>query len=561
MYVPINSSSLGIITVFYRALKKLDNGALPLLPGGELHMRIVDNLELHRGNDTRRLQLVAFTGLGLQPFFIWFTDTDANAFALIAPGYLTEIEEGWQDQATRLIERQQAAEAAQLKEMAATLRHPMKGLTVIRNGRIFDSQNARLGALSDVYVLRGRITAVLPAGSPAQGVDNELDAKGRVVLPGLFDMHVHTSRWEGGVNLASGVTSVRDMGNDNATIQQMLDETTRGELLQAQIVPAGFLEGEGENSASQGFHVHDLEGAKNAIDWYAEHGYPQIKIYNSFPKAILRDTTAYAHSRGLRVSGHIPVFLRAQDAVEQGYDEIQHINQVLLNFLVTPTTDTRTLDRFYLPAQKVADLDFDAQPVKDFIALLKEHKTVIDPTLSAFAFIAQHQGDVLAPYVAFVDHMPLNMQRSARVAQMKIPDEKTAARYQKSFDKMVEFVGRMYKAGIPLVAGTDDIPGFVLHSELASYVKAGLTPAQAIQVATWNGAQYTRTINDRGSIAPGKLADLLIMEGDPTVNIADIRKIGMVLTQGQWLSPTEIYQRLGVKPFVQSSLAIHSVAN
>jgi len=157
------------------------------------------------------------------------------------------------------------------------------------------------------------------------------------------------------------------------------------------------------------------------------------------------------------------------------------------------------------------------------------------------------------------EHMPLDIQRSTRVAQMKIPDDKTAARYRKSFDKMVEFVGRMYKAGIPLVAGTDDIPGFVLHSELENYVKAGLTPAQALQIATWNGALYTRTLNDRGSIAPGKLADLLIIEGDPTVNIADIRKVNMVITQGQWLSPTEIYQRMGVKPFVQDSVGVRSL--
>jgi len=561
MYVPLNSNSLGIVTAFFRAMQRQPDKALPLLPGGELRMRAIQTLELRRGNEARRVQLVVFTGLGLQPSFFWFTTgPEAKTFALVVPGYLTAIEDGWQDQATHLIEQQKSAEAAQLKEMAATLRHPLKGLTVIRNARIFDSQLARVGAPSDVYVLRGRIAAVLPAGSPAEGADNEINASGRVVLPGLFDMHAHTARWDGSVHLAAGVTSVRDMGNDNETLQQMLDETARGELLEPQIVPAGFLEGEGENSASQGFHVHDLQGAEKAIDWYAEHGYPQLKIYNSFPKQFLRDTTAYAHSRGMRVSGHIPVFLRAQDAVEQGYDEIQHINQVLLNFLVTPTTDTRSLDRFYLPAEKVADLDFDSKPVQDFIAFLKQHNTVIDPTLSTFAFIAQRHGEVLAPYAEFVEHMPLDIQRSTRVAQMKIPDAKTAARYRKSFDKMVEFVGRMYKAGIPLVAGTDDIPGFVLHSELEGYVKAGLTPVQALQIATWNGALYTRTLNERGSIAPGKLADLLIMEGDPTVNIADIRKVNMVITQGHWLSPTEIYRRLGVKPFVQGSVGVRSLA-
>src|SRR5207344_1280721 len=128
-------------------------------------------------------------------------------------------------------------------------------------------------------------------------------------------------------------------------------------------------------------------------------------------KEILRDTIAYAHGRGMRVSGHIPVFLRAQDAVDAGYDEIQHINQVLLNFLVTPTTDTRTLDRFILPAEKVADLDFDSKPVQDFIALLKAHQTVIDSTLTAFDFIRQRDGDMSQAYAAISDHMPPDVQR------------------------------------------------------------------------------------------------------------------------------------------------------
>src|SRR4029453_371366 len=124
--------------------------------------------------------------------------------------------------------------------------------------------------------------------------------------------------------LGAGVTTVRDMGNDNDSLQQMMAEEKAGGLLMSHIVPAGFLEGESPMSARGGFVVKDLAGAKKAIDWYAEHHYPQIKIYNSFPKDALRDTGPHAHSTGLRVSGHIPAFLRAQDAVEAGYDEIQH---------------------------------------------------------------------------------------------------------------------------------------------------------------------------------------------------------------------------------------------
>ena len=118
---------------------------------------------------------------------------------------------------------------------------------------------------------------------------------------------------------------------------------------------------------------------------------------------------------------------------------------------------------------------------------------------------------------------------------------------------MVDFVGVMYRAGVPIVAGTDDVAGFTLHSELALLVKAGLTPAQALQVATRNGARYTRTSNDRGSIAPGKLADLVLVDGDPTKNIEDVRKISAVITRGFVIYPAEIDATLGIAPFVKDA--------
>ena len=144
---------------------------------------------------------------------------------------------------------------------------------------------------------------------------------------------------------------------------------------------------------------------------------------------------------------------------------------------------------------------------------------------------------------------------------MKIPDDATAARYKASYAKMVEFVGRMYRAGIPLVAGTDAIAGFTLHGELELYVKAGLSPAQALQVATLNGARYTGTLHDRGSIAPGKLADLVLVDGDPTTNIGDLRKVALVITQGKLISPAAVYHALGVKPFVSEVPGVEPIAN
>ena len=550
MYVPQNGS-YAPISVFIAALASRPQAPLALLPNGSLRLRTLDEVEVERDGVRQRVQLIEQTGLGFTPWLYWATT--GSAPRLFASGDLSGqmfIEDGWQHNRALLEARQRVADRAALRERAQRQRHPLPGLTLVRNARVFDSATATLGAPADVYLLRGRITAVLPAGSAAHAADNEIDAAGRVLLPGLFDMHGHVWSWGGALDLAAGVTSVRDMGNHNAGLQAMLDDRAAGHLLMPHIVPSGFLEGRSPFSSSFGILIGTLDEAKAAVDWYAQRGYPQLKVYNSFPKEILRETVAYAHGRGMRVSGHVPAFMRAEEVIEQGFDELQHINQVMLNFLVTPETETRTIERFRLPADKVADLDFDSQPVQDFIALLARRQTVIDPTLATFDFMQRRAGEIARPFAAVADHMPPDVRRDLFEPGLAIPDDTTDRRYKRSYAKMVEFVGRLYRAGVPLVAGTDNLPGFTLQAELALYVDAGLTPAQALQVATRNGARYSGTAAERGSITPGKLADLVLVDGDPTRDIADLRKVALVITQGHWLSPKALHESMGIVPFV-----------
>lgn len=550
LYAPLGGTPAGY-SVTLAAMAKRADGKLPLIPGGTLTMRKVADATVTRGADRRKVALMSITGVGLTPTFVWATtEAKPRLFAVIFPGYVQLIEEGWEANANALEARQKKIEGDVILAMQTRLAHPLKGTTLIRNARVFDSKRAALGSASDVLLRNGRIVSVTATGKGSIKARNVVDAGGRVLLPGLFDMHGHLSRWDGGLNLAAGVTTVRDMGSDNATLQQIMAQERSGVLMMPRIVAAGYIEGKSPMSSSGGFTISNLAEAKKAIDWYAKHGYPQVKIYNSFPKEHLRATAAYAHKKGLRVSGHVPAFMRAEEVVEQGYDEIQHINQVLLNFFVTEKTDTRTLERFYLPAEKTATLDFDSTPVQDFIALLARKQTVIDPTLTAFDFLRQRAGTVSQTLAAVADHLPPDIQRNLRVAEMKIPDGATAARYEKSYMKMIEFVGRLYKAGVPLVAGTDDVPGFTLHRELELYVQAGLTPSQALQVATLNAARYARVLNDRGMIEPGKRADLVLFDGDPTAQIADIRKATLVIKGTTAYYPSEIYEELGVKPFV-----------
>jgi imidazolonepropionase-like amidohydrolase len=549
IYSPLNGTPQAF-SVALTALAKRPDAKLALIPSGTLTSRKLMDLEVARGNEKQRVQLLALTGIGFVPTTVWATTGDSpRLFAFIYPGFIQVIEQGWEKNGAELETRQIAAEKELLVDFNQRLSHALPGATLIRNARVFDSERAELGESSDVLIEGGRVIEVSPAGTSTRKAGRVIDAANRVLLPGLFDMHAHVGFWDGGLHVGAGITTIRDMGNDNPTLLELMKQEKAGTLLMPHVVAAGFVEGESPHASRSGFVVKNLDDAKRAVDWYHENGFPQIKIYNSFPKDILVETTDYAHTRGLRVSGHIPVWLRAQDAVLAGYDEIQHINQVLLNFLVTDKTDTRTLERFYLPAEKVGTLDFDSAEVQKFIALLAKRKIVIDPTLATFNFIRQQDGVMSQEFAAVADHVPPDVRRGFLSAQMKIPDESTHARYEKSYAKMIEFVGRMYKAGIPIVAGTDDIPGFTLQRELELYVEAGLTPSQVLQIATYNGAKYSRVLDDRGVISPGRRADLILVDGDPTKNISDIRKVALVIKGEVAYYPGEVLEAMGVKPF------------
>ncbi|HEX6637587.1 MAG TPA: hypothetical protein VF033_08005, partial [Steroidobacteraceae bacterium] len=325
IYSPLNGTPQAF-SVALTALAR-SGGKLPMIPSGTLTQRKLLDMDVSRGSEKRRVQLLALTGVGFTPTTVWATTGDApRLFAYIYPGQLQLIEEGWQSNAADMEAKQVVAEKELLVDFNKRLTHALPGTTLIRNARVFDSEQATLGGPTDVLIEAGRIIEVTPSGAITRKADRVIDAANRVLLPGLFDMHTHVGFWDGGLQVGAGVTTIRDMGNDNPTLLELMKQEEAGTLLMPRVVPAGFIEGESPHASRSGFVVKNLEEAKKAVDWYHSNGFPQIKIYNSFPKDILSETTEYAHTKGMRVSGHIPVHLRAEEAVIAGYDEIQHIN-------------------------------------------------------------------------------------------------------------------------------------------------------------------------------------------------------------------------------------------
>ena len=374
-----------------------------------------------------------------------------------------------------------------------------------------------------------------------------VDAQGKTLLPGLWDMHVHLSEDQGLFNLACGVTTVRDLANDVDQLQDMRKRWDSGEGIGPRVLMAGFMDGPGPYAGPTKVLVSTEKEALDWVDRYAKLGYVQIKLYSSLDPKLVPPIVKRAHELGLRVSGHIPNGMSAEQAVRAGFDEIQHANFLVLNFL-DPKIDTRTPARFSEVAKHAAELDLNSPRVKSFIALLKEHGTVSDPTLGAFEgmFIGE-PGKVDPSLAAVADRLPPQVQRGLYSGGLNPPEDQKQ-RYRDSYRTMENLVKALHDAGVTIVAGTDGAAGFNLHRELELYVDSGIPAPEVLRIATLGAARVMKRDQDLGSIAPGKLADMVLVDGDPAARISDVRRVVLTIKDGITYDPNAIWTTLGVKP-------------
>jgi imidazolonepropionase-like amidohydrolase len=309
---------------------------------------------------------------------------------------------------------------------------------------------------------------------------------------------------------------------------------------------AGILDGPGPFAGPTKVLVDNAQEAEKAIDRYKMLGYEQIKVYSSIKPELVPAIIARAHRNGMRVSGHVPAFMTAEQVVKLGFDELQHVNFLFLNFLADTVKDTRTPVRLTAPAEHAAELDFDSAQVRQFITLLKDRDIVIDPTLSIFEKnCTDRPGKIARAMAPVADRLPPNVRRAYLAGGLPVPEGKDQ-RYRDSFEAMLRMVAELHRAGIRIVAGTDATPGFSLHRELELYVQAGIAAPEVLRIATLGAASVMKHENELGSVSPGKLADLIVVDGDPTARISDIRKVQMVVKNGTVIESDKLYQALGL---------------
>ena len=533
--------------VLARALLRAPGGRIDLLPAGEMRIEESGSVRVTANGQARTVHLYALAGAGFEPNWIWL-DEDLRLFAT-CDGWTALIREGWESAVPDLARYQEERDAVRLKDNAARLTHRPAGPLAIRGARLFDPVTGAVRPDTTVVVTGNRITAVGRDGEVAIPADAEvIEARGRFLMAGLWDMHTHLSPLDGPLNIAAGVTTVRDMANDIDQLTEMRRKWDTGEAVGPRVLRAGIIDGPGPFAGPTKVLVDNEKDALAWVDRYADLGYQQVKLYSSLDPKLVPAIAKRAHERGLRVSGHIPNGMTAEQAVRAGYDEIQHANFLFLNFL--DGIDTRTPARFTAVAEHAAELDLASPPVRSFIQLLKERGTVLDPTVGVFEeMLTARPGELSPLYAAVADRVPPQVQRGFRSGGLNPPADK-AQRYADSFRKVLALVRALHDAGVTIVAGTDAQAGFSLHRELELYVQAGIPPAEVLRMDTLGAARVMKKDGELGSVEPGKLADLILIDGDPVARISDVRRVTLTVKDGVVFDPAAVYATLGVKPAV-----------
>lgn len=543
-----NDDSPWSLGLYARALLRSPNRHLEIAPRGALRLDVAGEKTFEVSGRTIKATAYRISGISLDPLYV-LLDSSGRMMAALAGGQVTVLE-SLESEAPRLLALQRELEMDRYKLAQDRLAHTFDAPVRIHNVRIFDPATSLVGEPVTVTVFGERITAidVEPAVHDKVGTYS-IDGGGGVLLPGLHDMHAHNTLQTGLLYLAAGVTSVRDMGNDNLFLLDLIERIDAAELPGPRIIPTGLVEGASPYSTRAGFVIGTLEEGLDAVRWYADRNYWQLKLYSSVKPDWVAPLAAEAHRLGLGVTGHVPAFVTPDQAIEKGYDEIAHSNQLILGWVLDQFEDTRTPLRLTAMA-RAADLDLESAKVRRTLDLIAQHNTAIDTSAVTLEHVMLSRAGEFSPATAhFVDHMPIGYQRYRRRAFVSTDEPGSDQRYRAGFQKLIDTIGMLHARGVRLLPGTDMGEGLPLHRELELYVRAGITPAEALRLATLGAEEYLGRDQSLGRVARGQLADFILVDGDPTEDITAIQRLRLVMKGGTAYLPSEIYQELGVRPF------------
>ena len=379
LYLP-NNSSPWVLGATLHALVASPDRRLKLLPSGEARAEEIRRVQVGAGKSAATYTAWAVWGLGgapsvgcpgqdISPTFV-LSGKEGSLEGFFSSCFIV-IDDRFASRYAELSRLAQDLSAEVLHRLTASVSHRYPGPVYLTNARVFDAATGTVGEPTTVVVYGDEIVSIRPDVPPPGAT--VIDCGGGTILPGLHDEHAHSTDWSGPLHLAAGVTRTRDPGNENDLLLTLTARIESGEMLGPRIHRAGFLEGRSPFSATGGFTIDRLDVALEKVRWYADHGFSGIKIYNSMTPDFVKPIAAEAHRLGLRVSGHVPAFMTSERAVRDGYDEITHINQLMLSFVIGEKDDTRTPFRFTALGERLGSLDLQAEPFQRMLRLIREN--------------------------------------------------------------------------------------------------------------------------------------------------------------------------------------------
>ena len=537
------SGNPGEAELSLKIMKASASKKVNILPSGTLGYSVAKEMEVkNEKNNSITVQLIGFTGLGGPPYYNWFTKN--GSFFGNLSDWTSIILEGYEKSIDSLLLIQKTFENNFYTHLAKTIPEKNETGIAIKNVSLFNAaegttlRNSTVLIKDNIIEKAGNSANIkIPAGYKV------IDGANKFLMPGLWEMHGHFFMGDGPVMLAQGVTNLRDMGNNDElwNVKKRIDGDT---ILGPEInIVSGFIDKAGEFAAPTGALINSLEEGLKYVDEYHKKGCQQIKLYSSINPEWVKPLADKAHSLGMMVCGHIPAFMTASQAIDAGYDEITHLNMLMLNFF-GDTVDTRNMTRFKLIGKKGSTIDVNSTEVKNFIQKMKDKNITVDPTISVFeSMFIDLPGKIARAYLPIAPYLPSETRRSAMAGGF-IDDESLATDYARSYEVMKKLLKALYDNGITILSGTD---GGILQHELEVYSECGIPNNDALRMATYFPAKKYGLLDKYGSIATGKIANLILIDGDPVKSMKDIRKIYITIKEGKIYSPKRIYAAYGWK--------------
>jgi imidazolonepropionase-like amidohydrolase len=444
---------------------------------------------------------------------------------------------------------------------AQTTTNPSARTLVFTHVTVIDVTGASAKSDMTVIVVGNRISAVGKTGKLRVPQDAQIiDATGKFLIPGLWDMHVHAlnkPRFETFLPLlvANGVTGIRDMATNTPLkeVSQWKKEIDSGSRIGPRIFAAGLiLDGPKPLFPTMSIAIKDETEGRNAVRLMKEQGADFIKVYSSLPRDVFYAIVEEAKKQRLSFAGHLPTSVTACEASAAGQKSIEHMigwfescstKQARIEQSEKSTETVRTQSTPILAFLKqINDAEsFDDKKANELTKIFLKNDTWLTPTISARE-AATYIDEKISGGDVRLKYMPAAMRENWNGSNIfSRATAEQSAKLKGGFSTQLKSINRVYRSGGKFLAGTDTgvpyiFPGFSLHDELTLFVKAGLTPLEALQTATINPAKFLGKEKELGTIESGKLADFVLLDANPLLDISNTRKINAVVANGRYLS-------------------------